>query len=73
MRWGERAPPFQVLSSPAPPLAVSLVGMLMPPPLLGGAMSWDCQTEDDIDREEGGETWSGRVTGGGGLACCEGR
>ena len=54
-------------------MLLSAVGMLIPPPLLGGAMSWDCQAEDDKDREEGVETRSGRVTGGGGLACCEGR
>ena len=42
---GERASLFQVGSSAGPPLdmGASVVGMLMPPPLLGGAMSWDCQ------------------------------
>lgn len=26
-------------------MAESVVGMLMPPPLVGGAISWDCQAE----------------------------
>lgn len=30
-------PPFEI--------AESVVGMLMPPPLVGGAISWDCQAE----------------------------
>ncbi len=37
------------------------MGMLMPPPLLGGAMSWDCQAEDRYRRkgEEGGNEGQG--------------
>ena len=48
-RWGERPLLFQDGSSAGPPLDIgaSVVGMLMPPPLLGGAMSWDCQAEGE--------------------------
>ena len=47
-RDGERPLLFHDCSSFGPPLdrGASPVGMLMPPPLLGGAMSWDCQAED---------------------------
>ena len=47
------------------------MGMLMPPLLLGGAMSWDCQAEDR-ERQKGrrmGKGRSGLVTGRRGLAC----
>ena len=59
-RWGERPLLFQDGSSAGPPLDIgaSVVGMLMPPPLLGGAMSWDCQA--------GGAT---RVEGKGRKGC----
>lgn len=52
-RCGERPPLFQDWSSLGPPLDIgaSLVGMLMPPPLLGGAMSWDCQAGDREQRK----------------------
>ena len=32
-------------------IGASLVGMLMPPPLLGGALSWDCQAGDREPRK----------------------
>lgn len=73
MRCGERPPLFQDWSSLGPPVDIgaSLVGILMPPLLLGGAMSWDCQAEDR-ERRKGrrvGKGRSGLVTGRRGLAC----
>lgn len=51
-REGERPPPpLDQCWSSAPPVPVPLfmgtscVGILIPPPLLAGAMSWDCQAE----------------------------
>ncbi len=54
-RRGERPPLFQDWSSLGPLLdmGASLVGMLMPAPLEGGAISWDCQAESGDEQRKG--------------------